>query len=68
MVQRGFDKSFEFYRLVLLDTEGAVVRFRDDAAFLRLVHDGVAGDSVAELDGSQFLIRNVFAGFSENSL
>ena len=68
VVQRRFDKGLEFRRLVFLDAEGTVALFRDDAAFLRLVHDGVARDPVAELDGSQFLVRNVFAGLAENPL
>lgn len=68
MVQRRFDKGLEFRRLVFLDAEGAVALFRDDAAFLCLVHDCVARDSIAELDGSQFLVRNVFAGLAEDSL
>ena len=56
VVQRRFDKRPEFRCLVFLDAEGAVALFRDDAAFIRLVHDGVARDSVPELDGSQFLV------------
>ncbi len=68
VIQRRFDKGLEFRRLVFLDAEGAVALFRDDAAFLRLVHDCVAKDSAAELDGSQFLVRDVFAGFAEDPL
>lgn len=68
MVQRRFDKGLEFRCLVFLDAEGTVALFRDDAAFLRLVHDGVARDSVAELDGSQFLVRDVPAGLAEDPL
>ena len=68
MVQRLFDKCPEFRRLVFLDAEGSVALFRNNAAFLRLVHDCVARDSVAELDGSQFLVRDVFAGLAEDPL
>ena len=68
VVQRRFDKGLEFRRLIFLDAEGAVALFRDDAAFLRLVHDRVARNSVTELDGSQFLVRDVLAGLAEAPL
>ena len=57
-----FDKSFECLVFILLYTIGLVFAVADDADFVQLVHDGIDGDAIDELQLPEFRGGDFFAG------